>query len=298
MHQAKFEARNPKSREIVRRKVQVVLPLIPNALLLAKQNSELTPKYPGVSLDELFSELILTGARIQSGPSKKALFWGERVSGIASYLAGWMAERGIDVIVLDGANGFDPYRVSSFARKALVPPERLLKKIRIARAFTCFQMATLVERLTFLLHQEGESRPKSLSFPFRKPSIILLGPITTFLDEDVPEREINSLFERSLRKMEIMAGEEVPLFLLQSFANAPFNKGGHRYPKPDDGTGWVVGLKGSKRAHLMKRLFQFSNLVWKILLGKEGPRLLLEKGPTENVGNKDWVRGRSEDSLF
>ena len=257
----------------------------------ATQNSELlTPNYPGVSLDELFSELILTGAQIQSSPSRKALFWGEKVSGISSYLAGWMAERGIDVIVLDGANGFDPYRVSSFARKALVPPERLLKKIRIARAFTCFQMATLVERLAFLLHQEGEIRPKSLPFPFRKPSIILLGPITTFLDEDVPEREVRSLFERSLRKMEIMAGEEVPLFLLQSLANVPFNKG-HRYPGPDGGTGWMGGLKGSKRAYLMKRLFQFSNLVWKISLEEEGPRLLLEKGLTEDVGDKDWRLG-------
>ena len=49
---------------------------------------------------------------------------------------------------------FDPYRVSSFARKAVIPPERLLKRIRIARAFTCYQMATLIaEKLVSLLHQ-------------------------------------------------------------------------------------------------------------------------------------------------
>jgi hypothetical protein len=210
---------------------------------------------------------------------RKALFWGERVSGISSYLAGWMAERGIDVIVLDGANGFDPYMVSSFARKALVPPERLLKRIRIARAFTCFQMATLVGRLAFLLHQEGEIRLESLSSPFRKPSVILLGPMTTFLDEDVPEREVRPLFERSLKEMEIMAGEGVPLFLLQSFANASFNKGGNWRPEPAYGAGQMGGLKGSKRAYLMKQLFQFSNLVWKISMENEGPKLILEKGP-------------------
>ena len=179
-------------------------------------NSELpTPNYSelsNVSLDEVFSQLILAGTQVPSGLPRKVLFWGERVSGISSYLAGWMAGRGIDVIVLDGANGFDPYMVSSFARKALIPPERLLKRIRIARAFTCYQMATLVERLAFLLRQEGEIQPESLSSPFQRPSVILLGPITTFLDEDVPEREVGPLFERSLRTMEVMAGGGIPFF--------------------------------------------------------------------------------------
>jgi hypothetical protein len=38
----------------------------------------------------------------------------------------------------------------------------------------------------------------------------------------------------------------------------------------------------------MKRLFQFSNLVWKISLEDEGPTLILEKGLTENAGIRDW----------
>ena len=32
----------------------------------------------------------------------------------------------------------------------------------------------------------------------------------------------------------------------------------------------------------MRRLFQFSNLVWRISLENEGPKLVLEKGLTEN----------------
>ena len=208
------------------------------------------------SLDEVFFDLILAGTQVSSNLPRKALFWGEGVSWISSYLAGWMAEKGIDVIVLDGANRFDPYRVSSFARKALVSPERLLKRIRIARAFTCFQMATLVERLAFLLHQEEEVQRGSLPSPFRKPSIILLGPMTTFLDEDVPEREVGPLFERSLKKIEIMAGKGIPFLLFQT--DVP---------------------SGSKRAYLMRRLFQFSNLVWKISPESEGPKLIFEKGP-------------------
>jgi hypothetical protein len=139
--------------------------------------------------------------------------------------------------------------VSSFARKVLIPPERLLKGIRIARAFTCYQMAVMVgERLVSLVGAIHES-------PLQKPWVIILGPITPFMDEDVSEREVRPLFERSLKKIEGMAGEGVPFFLFQA-------------PVPSD----------SRRAYLMKRLSQFSDLVWRIELGDQEPKIILEKG--------------------
>ena len=167
------------------------------------------------------------------------------MGGISSYLVGWMVARGIDVVVLDGANRFDPYMVSSFARKALIPPERLLKRIRIARAFTCYQMATLIEKLSTLF------RPNEGGTPSSKPWAVLLGLITTFLDEDVPEREVKPLFERSLRRVEAMAEEGIPFLFFQ---------------KPS--------LFGSKRDYLMKRLSQVSNLVLKVSLEDDGPKLV------------------------
>ena len=210
------------------------------------------------SFDEIFSQLTLTGPHLQTGLPKKVLFWGEGAGEISSYVSGWMGGKGIDVIVLDGANRFDPYVVSSFAKKALIPPEHLLKRIRIARAFTSYQMATLV----------GEKLPSLLGTELQKPWVIFLGLITTFLDEDVPEREVRPLFERSLRKIEEMAEGGIPFFLFQPSAfskNFPFSKGG------------VGGSKGSKRAYLMRRLFQFSNEVWRISLEDQEPRLFLEK---------------------
>jgi hypothetical protein len=162
-----------------------------------------------------------------------------------------MAGKGIEIIVLDGANCFNAYTVSSFARRTLIPPEKLLKSIRIARAFTCYQMATLVgERLISLVGAIRES-------PLQKRWVILLGPLTTFLDEDVPEREVRPLFERSLRKIEGIASGGVPFLLFQSSVSS-----------------------GSKRAYLMRRLFQFSNLIWRINLDEE-PQIVLEKGQIE-----------------
>jgi hypothetical protein len=193
-----------------------------------------------------------------------------------------MAGKGIEVIVLDGANRFNAYTVSSFARRTLIPPEKLLKSIRIARAFTCYQMATLMgERLVSLVHARtvgaihactpkcGVSARRHES-PLQRQWVILLGPLTTFLDEDVPEREVRPLFERSLRKIEEMASRGVPFLLFQSNPpSPPLRKGGEG------------GFMSSKRAYLMRRLLQFSNEAWKIDLDEEGPKMILEKGLTE-----------------
>jgi hypothetical protein len=212
----------------------------------------------GNSLDQVLVQLNLDG--VPALP-KKVLLQGERVEGIASYVAGWMAGQGMDAIVLDGANRFDPYTVSSYARRALIPPEEVLKRIRIARAFTCYQMATLMgEKLVSFL---GVRTPGAIppgpagdghESPLQRPRVILLGPLTTFLDEDVPEREVRPLFERALRKVEEMAAAGVPFFLFQSPVSP-----------------------GCKRAPLMKRLSQFSDLVWRISLEDQGPRMILEK---------------------
>jgi len=207
------------------------------------------------SFDEILFQLTRVGLPAQPISPRKVLFWGERAGEISSYVAGWLAGKGIEVIVLDGANRFDPYMASSFARKALIPPERLLKRIRIARAFTCYQMAIMVgERLNDLLRQERATAQPGNRW------VILLDPVTPFMDEDVSEREVRPLFERSLRKIEEMALTGIPFFLFQP-----------------------PGFSDSKRVYLMRRLFQFSNLIWRISLEDQEPKVVLEKGLSFNI---------------
>jgi len=66
----------------------------------------------------------------------------------------------------------------------------------------------------------------------------------------------------------------IPFFLFQpNFPSPPFVKGGKK------------GLKDSKRSYLVRRLFQFSNLVWRIGLDDQGPKMILEKGLIEKCPN-------------
>jgi hypothetical protein len=221
------------------------------------------------SFDEILLQLTQVGLPAQPVSPRKVLFCGERAEEISSYVVGWLAGKGIAVIVLDGANRFNSYTVSSFARRELISPEKLLKSVRIARAFTCYQMATLMgERLVSLIHARTVGAIHES--PLQKPWVILLGPLTTFLDEDVPEREVRPLFERSLGKIEGMASKGVPFLLFQSNPpSPPLRKGGEG------------GFMSSKRAYLMRRLFQFANEAWRIDLDEEGPKMILEKGVTK-----------------
>jgi hypothetical protein len=123
------------------------------------------------------------------------------------------------------------------------------------------------------------------------------------MDEDVSEREVRPLFERSLKKIEEMAMKGVPFLLFQPsvFSNSPFTPlensaihGGDDINKPsaphrkDRGKapsfltgftkGGLGGLKDLKRAYLLKRLFQFSSLAWRISLEDQEPQVVLEKG--------------------
>ena len=222
---------------------------------------------PSLTLDEVLSQ-------VQSSTPRKVLFWGEDAGEISSYVAGWMAGKGIEVIVLDGANRFNAYTVSSFAKRTLISPEKLLKSIRIARAFTCYQMATLMgERLVSLIHARTVGAIHES--PLQKPWVILLGPLTTFLDEDVPEREVRPLFERALRKIEGIASGGVPFFLFQS---SVFSENSLFPPFSKRRMG---GFRDSKRVYLTRRLFQFSNEAWRIDLDEEGPKMILIKEVAE-----------------
>jgi hypothetical protein len=138
--------------------------------------------------------------------ARSALLWGDAsVARFAMRTAAAAVDRGIAVAVIDGAMAFDVTAIAAAAQARRVPPERWLRHIYIARAFTCHQVATLLcERLDTLLASQSVGL------------IILLGPCTTFFDENVPFKDAFLLFQRLLRKIEALCSRGPLLLMAQT----------------------------------------------------------------------------------
>ncbi|MCI4367357.1 MAG: hypothetical protein L3K08_06365 [Thermoplasmata archaeon] len=81
------------------------------------------------------------------------------------------------VSLLEGTNRFHPYRVGETGRALGLDPEHLLSRVRLARAFTAYQMVALVDAWS----QEARRRRPTL--------LVAHEPSTLFLTDEVPEEE-------------------------------------------------------------------------------------------------------------
>ena len=93
---------------------------------------------------------------------------------------------GKQVLYLDGANRFDPLLIARFARQRGLAPTEFDRLIRVARAFTCFQLTELLLRA-----------PKFLR-AFPTDVVIVTALPDLYFDEDVSEREACSAFGRAV----------------------------------------------------------------------------------------------------
>jgi len=109
--------------------------------------------------------------------------------------------QGKPVLCLDGANRFDPLLIARFARSRASrwPPDGSAERsdaaaifnqrLRVARAFTCFQLTELLVRAPRWLEK----------FPAR--AIVVTALPDLYFDEDVREREATASFQRALEAL-------------------------------------------------------------------------------------------------
>ncbi len=90
------------------------------------------------------------------------------------------------ILYLDGANQISPLLLARFARERGVDPSTVNSLIRVARAFTCFQLTELVRRV-----------PKTLE-KFPAGVVIVTALPDLYFDEDVRDREARASFEHAL----------------------------------------------------------------------------------------------------
>ena len=84
----------------------------------------------------------------------------------------------------------DSYKIAKYARKMETDQRKTLEHIHISRAFTVYQLSTLIQDML-------ESTIKRY-----KPQTIIIGRFPIFyLDSDVPEREAQTLLRSCLHKL-------------------------------------------------------------------------------------------------
>lgn len=110
-----------------------------------------------------------------------------------------LLSNGQELWILDGANVFDPYLLASQAMEAGYSAEDLLPRIHIARSFTAHQMLTLMKRIA--------DAPPGCS------PCLLLGPLTSFYDENIPRYEARTMFGAFCRELKRLEEQGLPLLL-------------------------------------------------------------------------------------
>src|SRR5258708_122378 len=97
------------------------------------------------------------------------------------------------ILYLDGANQISPLLIARFARGRGLEPSAFNNLIRIARAFTCFQLTELIRRV-----------PKELA-KFSADVLIVTALPDLYFDEDVQDRPARASFEHALEGLQQLA---------------------------------------------------------------------------------------------
>lgn len=133
-------------------------------------------------------------------PQGLAVFHGPQdLPRLSHYFLPRLLLAGRPVLYLDGANAFDPLLVARFARRRGLEPQTFNRHLRIARAFTCFQLTELLERTPRLLRQ----------FPARLVFITALPEL--YFDEDVREPDAVASFRHALTALRCLQQSRLTL---------------------------------------------------------------------------------------
>jgi hypothetical protein len=217
------------------------------------------PVAPSPPPGRLFAAAPLDGTRGKQGkpwalpPAGLAVFYGrpETLRLFHYFLPRLLAE-GKQVLCLDGANRFDPLLIARLARQRGIAAAEFNRRIRVARAFTCFQLTELLVRVPRFIEK------------FSADVLIVTALPDLYLDEDVRDRDAAVAFRHALDALRVLR----PLPLGVAVFSDATRRGG---PRP--------GGSGPRRAMFTQLTAQATEL-WRFALdGEDGKlRLIGEEG--------------------
>ncbi|MBI3404520.1 MAG: hypothetical protein HY046_03575 [Acidobacteria bacterium] len=139
--------------------------------------------------------------------SLTVLYGSPKIGKLSHYFLPGMLRAGNQVLYLDGANRFDPLLIARLARHRGLEPSEFNRHIRVARAFTCFQLTELLRRVPRVL----EKFPAAL--------LVVTGLPDLYFDEDIRDREACVAFERALENLRHLTQERLSVGVFSDAAS-------------------------------------------------------------------------------
>jgi hypothetical protein len=161
---------------------------------------------------------------------------------------------GSNVIYIDGANTFRLYQTTRLARLCHIDPKQALNRIIISRAFTAYQMTSLVL-------QKLEDAAKTCNAKL----VIIADIAAMFLDKDVEEEEAKRIYSQVTTRLSKFARESQTIII----ATYP--------PHVDSPRNMYLHALTSGRANVVIALNQ----------NKYEREVILEKHPTFTLGEAE-----------
>ena len=95
-----------------------------------------------------------------------------------------------DAIYIDAGMHVNPYTIAKYTRKLDLDQKKVLEHVHISRAFTVYQLSTLIQDML------------EVAIKRYKPKTLILGryPLL-YTDNDVKEKEVRTLFRNNLHKI-------------------------------------------------------------------------------------------------
>lgn len=103
---------------------------------------------------------------------------------------------GSNVVFIDGGNNFKLYQVTRLAQVHQMDPKKTLDRIYISRAFTAYQLTSLI------MDKLSETITK-----YNAKIVIISDILQLFLDEDIPDDEAQSIYNQITRYLASFAKE-------------------------------------------------------------------------------------------
>jgi hypothetical protein len=156
-----------------------------------------------------------------------------------------------NVVFVDGGNSFRLYEVSRFAQLHQLDPRQVLERIYISRAFTAYQLTSLImERLKETVDRFGSRL------------VIVSDMADLFLDKDIPRKEALEVFNQLTFYLSRFA-EENKLIVMATYL-----------PQYDS----------RRNSFFRAALCGRANVVLSVRQSKYERRLILEKHPVFDLG--------------